>query len=55
MKAGVVAIRLPEAPPKFREYVPFWASSGLLTGAIIGGLYLIGNPLRASDEYVTFY
>ena len=28
VKAGVVAIRLPEAPPKFREYVPFWASSG---------------------------
>ncbi len=27
VKAGVVAIRLPEAPPKFREYVPFWASS----------------------------
>ena len=28
VKAGVVAIRLPEAPPKFREYVPFWASCG---------------------------
>ena len=55
VKAGVVAIRLPEAPPKFREYVPFWASSGILTSAIIGGLYLIGNPLRASDEYVTYY
>ena len=28
VKAGLVAIRLPEAAPKFREYVPFWASSG---------------------------
>ena len=25
VKAGLVAIRLPEAPPKYREYVPFWA------------------------------
>ena len=26
VKAGLVAIRLPEAPPKYREYVPFWAA-----------------------------
>ena len=26
VKAGLVSIRLPEAPPKYREYVPFWAS-----------------------------
>ena len=25
VKAGLVAMRLPEAPPKYREYVPFWA------------------------------
>ncbi len=28
VKAGFVAVRLPEAPPQYREYVPFWASSG---------------------------
>ena len=27
VEAGLVAVRLPEAPPKYREYIPFWASS----------------------------
>ena len=27
VEAGLVAARLPEAPPKYREYIPFWASS----------------------------
>ena len=29
LEAGLVAVRLPEAPPKYREYIPFWASSKL--------------------------
>ena len=29
LEAGLVAARLPEAPPKYREYIPFWASSKL--------------------------
>jgi len=27
VEAGLVSVRLPEAPPKYREYMPFWASS----------------------------
>lgn len=27
VEAGLVSIRLPEASPKYREYIPFWASS----------------------------